>query len=149
MFRDTHTFSQGDLFYNFDLNKIKFKEGCGTAREMKKKYKYESKPVFVAKIFWTFIKLVFKDMAENGITFHLPTKNIAIFSWKSIKGDDFTKAYQSGKFDDIDFLSSNFALYLPIFKYFYRGKFKERNIIFSADLRSIINEKVNKGFKYC
>lgn len=149
MQRATHAFSQGDLFHNFNLEKFKFKEGAGTAREMKKIYKYETKIVLVAKIFWAFMKLVLTDMAKNGTTFHLPTKTIAMFTWKSLKGEEFTKAYQSGKFDKIDFLSSNFTLYLPIFKYFYRGKFKERSIVLDHNLREIRNDKVNKGYKYC
>jgi hypothetical protein len=149
MLRTTHAFSQGDLFHNFDLKQFQFKEGAGTFDEMRKKYKHESKEVLIAKIFWAFMKLIFKDMVNNGITFHLPTQNIAMFTWVGLSGDVFTKAYQSGKFDEIDFLSTNFTLYLPIFKYFYRGKFKERSFILDKNFQRVIIDKVNKGYKYC
>jgi hypothetical protein len=149
MQRKGHTFSQGDLFHSYDLEKFEFKDGAGSARDMKKIYKYGEKRVLVAKIFWTFIKLVMRDMVMKGVTFHLNTKNLAMFTWKSVTGPEFVKAYQSGKFDDVDFLSANFTLYIPIFKYFYRGKFKERDLIMDSSLRAERVDKINKGFKYC
>jgi len=149
MHRQTHAFSQGDLFHNFDLKQFEFKEGAGTNAVLKKKYKHETKVVLVAKIFWAFMKLVFQDMVDNGTTFHFPTKNIAMFTWTRLEGEKFVRAYQSGKFDAIDFLSSNFMLYLPIFKYFYRGNFKEKTLILDKKRQQVMNEKINKGYKYC
>jgi len=149
MHRTTHAFSQGDLFHNFDSKKFEFKEGAGTFAEMKKKYKHETKEVLIAKIFWAFMKLVFKDMVVDGVTFHFPTKNIVMLTWSEVSGEKFTKAYQSGKFDEIDFLSTNFRLYLPIFKYFYKGNFRERPLILDKNFQKVIIEKVNKGYKYC
>lgn len=137
------------MFHSYDLTNFKFKEGVGSARDMKKIYKYQNKNTLVAKIFWTFIKLVMRDLVSKGTTFHLNTKNIAMFTWKSIRGPEFVRAYQSRKFDDIDFLSSNFTLYIPIFKYFYRGKFKERDLVLDNTLKAERNSKVNNGFKYC
>lgn len=149
MHRNTHAFSQGDLFHNFGMKKFEYKDGVGTSREILKKYKVQSKNVLVSKIFWAFLKLVFKDMIYNGTTFHLNTKNIAMFTWECLKGDVFTKVYQSGKYDNVDFLSTNFMLYSPIFKYFYRGKFKRKLMIFDTTLRTILCDKMNQGFKYC
>jgi len=149
MHRRGHTFSQNDIFQSYDLNNFKFKEDVGTARKMKKIYKYRSKTALVAKIFWTFMKLVIRDLVKDGITFHLNTKTIAMFTWKSLTGSNFVKAYQSGKFDDIDFLSTNFTIYMPIFKYFYKDKFKECSMIMDKSLRKERNNKINKGFKYC
>lgn len=148
MYRSEHAFSQTDLFHGFDSKKLEFKDGAGTAREMKKKYKYNCKLAIIPKIFMAFMKLVFKDIA-HGTTFHLPTKSIAMFTWCSLTGEKFVKAYQSGKFDKIDFLSSNFTLYLPIFKYFYRGKFRESRIVLDKEYHDVVSEKVNNGYKYC
>lgn len=149
MQRKSHTFSQGDLFQSYDLKQFEFKDGTGSARTMKKIYKYKDKRTLVAKVFWTFFKLIVRDLIRKGTTFHLPTKGIAIFTWKSLVGPEFVKAYQSGKFDDVDFLSSNFTLYIPIFKYFYRGKFKERDLITDNTLKAERIIKINEGFKYC
>lgn len=149
MQRASHSFSQGDLFSSYDLKNFKFKEQAGTAREMRTKYKCASNNYLVAQIFWVFIKLVLSDLVKKGTTFHLPNKSIAMFTWKRVEGEEFVKSYRSGKFNNIDFLSSNFTLYIPIFKYFYKGKFKEKTIVVDNSLKEIINEKTNNGFKYC
>ena len=76
MQRGSHAFSQGDLFHNYDMSNFKFKDGTGTARVTRKKYKYSTKRVLVAKIFFAFFKLVIKDLIRKGTTFHLPITNI-------------------------------------------------------------------------
>ena len=149
MQRNGHSFSQNDLFQPYDLDKFKFKKDAGTAREMRKRYKCSSNKFLVAQIFWSFIKLVMEDLVRGGTTFHLPSKNISMFTWKRIEGEEFVKSYRSGKFKNVDFLSTNFTLYVPIFKYFYGGKFKERDIVISPSLREERDEKINNGFKYC
>lgn len=149
MQRALHAFSQGDLFNSYDSSKLKFKDKVGTSREMRAKYKCGSNKLLIAQIFWVFIKLVVADLIRKGTTFHFPNKSIAMFTWKRIEGEEFVKSYRSGKFDNIDFLSSNFTLYVPIFKYFYRGKFKEKNIIVNDILKKERDDKVNNGFKYC
>lgn len=149
MHRITHTFSQSDIFQSYDLETFKFKQDVGTAKELKKKYKCGTKQILVARVFWSFIKLVIRDLIEKGITFHFPTKDISILTWQKLEGEEFVKAYQSGKFDDTDFLITNFSLFLPIFKYFYCGQFKTKSVRFGkADKKKLI-DKINLGFRYC
>lgn len=149
MRRTVHAFSQGDLFHDYDESNFKFKKDAGTARETKKKYKYHTKLGLIAKIFWSFIKLVIRDLVEKGITFHFPTKDISMFTWKKLEGEEFVKAYQTGKFGNTDFLITNFSLSLPIFKYFYCGQFKEKSVFFGSRDKQKMTDLLNEGFRYC
>ena len=149
MLRTTHTFTQGDLFYAYDLKKLKFKTESGNKREMKSIYKYGDKNELVAKIFLTLMKLITEDMMVNGSTFHLPTKTIAMFTWKKLQGERFIKAYQSGKFTDFDYLLTDFTIYVPIFKYYFRERFREKIFVINEDMRKIVSDRANSGYKYC
>jgi len=149
MYRQAHAFSQLDLFHTYDVNNLKFKENCGTHREIKAIYKYESKSNLVAKIFLALIKLIIKDMVKGGHTFHLPTKTIAMFTWKKMQDDRFKRAYTGGNFPNLDFIQANFTIFTPIMKFYYRKQFVEKDMIPSSDLKGEIIEKTNNGFKYC
>lgn len=149
MIRGTHSFTQGDLFHVYDLKKFKFKEGSGDKKKMKALYKYGCKNDLIAKIFLTLMKMITEDMVENGSTFHLPTKTIAMFTWEKLQGDKFSKAYQSGKFNQVDFIQTGFTIYLPVFKYFFRERFREKDIILNDEMKKMTTKLSNEGFKYC
>lgn len=140
--RAAHTVSTVDLFNNFNVDKLK---GIGN---IKKKYKSGCKKFLAAKIFLRFIEMMLEDFVEGDI-FYLPTSNLATFSFKPIKNKDFTRAYKSGKFGELDFLISNFTIYVPIFRYFYRKSFHTRNIVLSKQYKERMLEKTNTGYKYC
>lgn len=139
--RKSHTISALNLYNNYDVKKL---TGKGNIRVT---YKAATKKVLCAKIFLEFIELMLNDYVE-GDTFHLPTNNISIFTYETLKGEAFKSAYRSGKFDDIDYLMSNFTIYMTIFRYFYRGNLKSVRVILSERYRNRIIEKTSNGFKY-
>lgn len=149
MNRAAHCYFQGDLFHTYSDKNLRFKENVGNQRQMKKIYKYDRKKALIAKIFFSFMKMVIKDMIENGTTFHLPNKNLAMFTWDKLQGEKFKKSINSGKIDNLDYIMSNFTLYFMIFKYFYAGKFSTKNIVVNNTLKDKITEKANQGFSYC
>lgn len=87
-------FSQEEMFMNFD----------------KKKLKTVHNKNLIRKIARDAIKLVLNDIIDNNATFQLPTgSRKADIHVTRIVGDDFTNARQNGKFQDVDFLASNFS----------------------------------------
>lgn len=149
MHRNSHTYSQGDVFKTFDLKKFKFKENSGGGRKTKTIYKYGDKKELIAKIFLSLVKMIVDDMVEDGTTFHLPTRSIAMFTWDKLQDGNFEKAYQTGKFTDLDFIQTNFTIYTPIFRYYHRKYFKEKLFIVNDPRKKRIMEIENAGFKYC
>jgi hypothetical protein len=139
--RAAHTISAVDLFNNYKVEKLK---GIGN---IKRTYKSGCKKFLATKVFMYFLRLVLDDYVEGNM-FHLPTKNIAYFGFKKINGPKFKSAYVSGKFPDLDYLMSDFSLYLPIFNYFYKGKNRLKNIVICDKHKKRMIEKTNEGFKY-
>ena len=139
--RASHTISAVDLFNNYKIEKLK---GIGN---IKKIYKSGCKKLLTAKIFMRFIALMLDDYM-NGDMIHLPTKNVAYFGFKKETGSIFTKSYNSGKFEGLDYLMSNFSLYLPIFRYFYKGKIRSKTIKVCDKHKKQMIDRTNQGFKY-
>ena len=149
MFRGAHTFSPINLFQGYDPEKVVFKKTDVTHRQLKALGKYKSKTALAAKIFFSLIRLIINDMVKTGSSFELPVKSISTLTWKSLQGDVFKRAYVTGKYKELDFLEANFTIFQLIIKYYYRGRFREKDIIPSEDLKAEIINKTNNGFKYC
>ena len=59
---------------------------------------------------------VLLDVINNDAIFVLPLKNdYAEINMTTVSGDDFIKAYKNGKFQNIDFVKSNFSASYPTY----------------------------------
>lgn len=141
MMRAQHTMAASDIFAAYDTKKI---TGKGN---IKVTYKAGNKKLLIIKVFMYFIGLVINDLVAGHI-FHFPTKTVSNLTFNKVQGELFKKCYQTGKFDKIDYLMSNFTLYIPIFRYFYRGKTRSARVILDDRHKDIMAEKINAGFKY-
>ena len=87
-------FNQDEMMINFKKQKLK------TVKNKK----------LIKKIARDSIKLVLNDIIDNNVTFQLPTgSRKADIHVRRIDGKEFVRARQNGKFQDVDFLSSNFS----------------------------------------
>ena len=87
-------FNQDEIMINFKKQKLKTVKN----KELIKKIARDS------------IKLVLNDIIDNNVTFQLPTgSRKADIHIRRIDGKEFVRARQNGKFQDVDFLSSNFS----------------------------------------
>lgn len=87
-------FNQDEMMMNFKKQKLKTVKN----KELIKKIARDS------------IKLVLNDIIDNNVTFQLPTgSRKADIHVRRIDGKEFVRARQNGKFQDVDFLSSNFS----------------------------------------
>ena len=128
-------FNQDEMFMNFKKQKLK------TVKEKK----------LIKKIARDSIKLVLKDIIENNVTFQLPTgSRKSDIHLSRISGDDFTHARQMGKFQDVDFLSSNFSGYQMTLNMYDREGRPTRNkpIYLNKEYKNKLTEYTNQGKQY-
>ena len=103
-----HCFTGKDLFDNFPVNKLKMsKEQCIAT------YPDGNKRDLAASIFTRSVQMVVDDIIDNNIDFKFPTlgRTQAYLRMKRTDGKQFKKAFKNGKWNDVDFLTSNFSGY--------------------------------------
>lgn len=134
-----------DMFLDFDCKKMK------TSYE---KYKQLSGDTHRYKLAWQIFKksyeLVIKDIIENSVTFHLPSRPRKSFMYmKRVEGESFKKARQARKWLDVDFLASNFSGYQLTLAFWGRRLLYEKPVYVRTDLRDKIIKYTNEGKTYC
>ena len=63
-------------------------------------------------------------------------------------GEDFKTARRNGKWQDVDFLASNFSGYSLEFVCIDSESIIRKHVYVSGWMRDIITEKTNQGFQY-
>ena len=97
------------------------------------------------------IKLVLNDIIDNNVTFQLPTgSRKSDIHMHRIEGKEFVKARQNGKFQDIDFLTSNFGGYQMVLNMYDReGKpTRIKPIYLNKEYKNKITNYTNAGKQY-
>ena len=133
-----------ELMEDFPAKKTKM-----TSKECEAMVGSRNKDRVASKVFKACIALVLNDIIENSDTFQLPTasKKSEIYM-KRVEEEDFVKARQNGKFQDINFLNSMFSGYQMTFKYQTAGVIKEKPIYLNRKLKDKITEHDNNGKVY-
>ena len=101
-----HCFTGKDLFDNFPVRKLKMtKEQCVNT------YSDGSKRDLAASIFTRSVQMVVDDIINNNVDFKFPGmgRTQAYLRMKRTSGKEFKKAFKNGKWNDVDFLTSNFS----------------------------------------
>lgn len=141
-----HTFSSQELFYNFPIKKLKMDYDT-----VKKIYSDGDKRSLSASIFNKGMQLIIEDIIENNIYFLLPvlgTSEAYLYMDKT-SGNDFKKAVRSGKWRDIDFLTSNFTGYqLALSVKSKKRPEKKKTIYLGYKHKDRITELTNEGKRY-
>lgn len=141
-----HAFTCQDLFMNFPVEKLKMSpELC------KEYYSDGSKRGFAASIWMESVRLIVNDIIENNIQFKLPTigRNQAYVQMERTTGDAFKKAFKNGKWNDVDFITSNFSGYQIALVMESQKRPRRRKLIYlSAKDRDKITEHTNQGKQY-
>lgn len=141
-----HCFTGKDLFNNFPVNKLKMsKEQCITT------YSDGSKRDLAASIFTRSVQIVVDDIINNNVDFKFPTlgQTQAYLRMKRTTGQNFKKAFKNGKWNDIDFLTSNFSGYQIILDMESKKRTtRQKDIYLSPKDRDRITENTNLGKQY-
>lgn len=131
---------------NFPIDKLSI-----STEECKNIYSSCSKRNLAASIFGKSFQLVINDIIENNTHFQLPTmgKTQAYLYMDRTSGKAFKKAFKNGKWNDIDFINSNFSGYqikldIQSEKRLPRKKF----IYLSPKDKQRITDNTNNGKQY-
>lgn len=128
-------FNQDEMMMNFKKQKLKSVKN----KELIKRIARDS------------IKLVLNDIIDNNVTFQLPTgsRKSDIYV-RRISGKEFVRARQNGKFQDVDFLSSNFSgNQLVLNMYDREGKpTRIKPIYLNKEYKNRLTEYTNQGKQY-
>ena len=141
-----HTFSAQEIFHNFPINKLKM-----TYDDVKKIYSDGDKRSLSASIFTKGMQLIIEDIIENNTYFLLPTlgSNESYLYMKKTSGKDFKNAFKKGKWNDVDFLTSNFTGYqLALSVKSPKRPEKEKPIYLGYKYKDRITELTNEGKRY-
>ena len=142
-----YSFNVEDLFYKFPMNKLKLT--CNDCEEL---FNDRHKDRTIVKIFKDSYEMVLNDIIDNSDTFKFPLTGAQECEMRMnrISGDNFTKARQNRKFQDIDFLVSNFSgnnIILDMKT--KKGRRKIKQVYVDKKLKTKITENTNNGKQYC
>ena len=141
-----HCFTGKDLFNNFPVNKLKMsKEQCVAS------YPDGSKRDLAASIFTRSVQMVVDDIINNNVDFKFPTlgQTQAYLRMKRTTGQNFKKAFKNGKWNDVDFLTSNFSGYQIVLDMESKKRTtRQKDIYLSPKDRDRITENTNLGKQY-
>ena len=141
-----HCFTGKDLFNNFPVNKLKMsKEQCIAT------YSDGSKRDLAASIFTRSVQIVVDDIINNNVDFKFPTlgQTQAYLRMKRTTGQNFKKAFKNGKWNDVDFLTSNFSGYQIVLDIESKKRTtRQKDIYLSPKDRDRITENTNLGKQY-
>lgn len=92
--------------------------------------------------------LIFNKMLDDKVRFRLPVKMEAYWDFEIVLEEDFTKQRQLGRFQNIDFIESDFTGYAM--RYFFRAKAYQKSypIYLGGDLKKKFLNKINSGEKF-
>lgn len=141
-----HTFSAQDIFHNFPIKKLKMDYDT-----VKKIYSDGDKRSLSASIFTKGMQLIVEDIIENNVHFLLPNlgRNESYLYMKKTSGNDFKNAFKRGKWNDVDFLTSNFTGYqLALSVRNSKRPEKEKTIYLDCKHKDRITELTNTGKRY-
>ena len=141
-----HCFTGRDLFDNFPVKKLQMtKEQCVNT------YSDGSKRDLAASIFMRSVQMVVDDIIDNNVDFKFPTlgRTQAYMRMKRTNGKQFKKAFKNGKWNDIDFLTSNFSGYqIGIDMESTKRTPRQKPVYLSPKYRDRITENTNLGKQY-
>lgn len=133
-----------ELFLSFPTSKMIL-----TTKECERLIGNRHKEAIAKQIFKSAINMVLEDIIENNATFILPTKSKkAELYMKRFERPAFAKARRNGKWDKIDFLTSNFCAYQMAFKFQSQGIMREKLVYLDSEHRDKITDYTNRGKQY-
>lgn len=141
-----HTFNSQEIFHNFPIQKLKMDYDT-----VKKIYSDGDKRSLSASIFTKGMQLIVEDIIENNVHFLLPTlgSNEAYLYMNKTQGKDFKNAFKKGKWNDVDFLTSNFTGYqLALSVKSNKRPEKIKPIYLGYKHKDRITELTNEGKRY-
>ena len=115
------------------------------------KNRYKDRKNLAAKIFDDCFYEILLDIINNNVTFVLPLRfgNYGEISMKQIADEDFKQAYRRGKFNNIDFVLSQFTGNKLVYRYMKHNKeTMEKPIYVDKYLKKLIDQYTEEAKVY-
>lgn len=141
-----HAFTGNDLFGNFPVKKLDM-----TKQQCLKIYSDGNKKDLAEQIFIKSVQMVVDDIINNNVHFKLPGigRTQSYIYMKRTEGKDFKKAFKNGKWNDVDFITSNFSGYQLVMEMQSNKRLpREKNIYLSNKDKQRIIDNTNNGKQY-
>ena len=138
-----YAFSCRTMLANLPLKKLHFTQHDCLINENVPRRK-----VVATRVFNFSAKLILLDIINKNVTFKLPTQRECWIGMARTYGEDFKTARRNGKWQDVDFLASNFSGYSLEFVCIHSERIIRKHVYVSGWMRDIITEKTNQGFQY-
>ena len=136
-----------NLFIRFPYEKCKSLMTKWKTRQERKK--------IIKQVFREGVHLVIKDIIDNNVTFKIQGIGYqgGEIHMEAVRDDDFIKARNNGKFENIDFLNSLFTGYqMYLYVHGKRDNFLHRRkfpIYLGKIYKDEITKNINEGKQYC
>ena len=141
-----HAFTGKQIFQNFPVRKLQM-----TKQQCVDIYPDGNKKDLVASIFTRAVEVIVNDIINNNVHFKLPQigPNQAFIYMDKVSGNQFKKAFKRGKWNDVDFITSNFTGYQLALEINSIHKIQKKKTIHLAPKdRDKITEQTNLGKQY-
>ena len=140
-----HAITGPQLFLPFNNKRIKTER-----KYVKELVKSEHKEYLANMIFTDAVQMIIDDIINNSITFDfkLAEGKTAEIYIKEFSDEEFLKRRKRGLWKEIDYLSTNFSGYQPMFKYQKAGYTVEKPIHLDKKRKLKIAKNVNNGKSY-
>ncbi len=140
-----HCFNIDDLFYNFDYKKLN-----ATCADCELTIGDRHRDKLAKRIFRAGLKMVLNDVIDNNVTFEFSQgKASANIHVKRTVGEDFKKAWRNGKWQDVDYLASNFSGNELVFEMTSGNRTRTKSIHTDKKLKNKLTKNTNEGKQYC
>lgn len=140
-----YAFSAEDLYIDLDDKFLK-----GERAQFRTERRYGTRRRHAAAIFEQCFYEILLDIIENNVTFVFPLLhgNYAEIHITTIEDEKFKELYKQGRFQNIDFVASEFSTSRLEFLYRFRGKTVKIPITLRKELGKLLVQRVNEGKKY-
>ena len=141
-----HAFTGKNIFENFPVEKLIM--SCDQCRDI---YSDGNKRDLSEQIFIRSLQMVVDDIIDNNVHFKFPGigRTQAYMYMKRTEGKEFKKAFKNGKWNDVDFIMSNFSGYqLALEMQSEKRLPRTKNIYLSAKDKQRIIDHTNNGKQY-
>lgn len=142
-----YAFNTDEIFENFPYEKLLVT--CDDCNIVNNDF---HKDRLVKRVFKDALHLILNDIIDNNVTFCLPTNPIRVeIHVNNYEKEDFIRGRKNGKWQDVDFLESNFTgNQLVLDMYGKKNGIRRRKPIYvNRVLKDKLTENTNNGKRYC
>ena len=140
-----YAFSAEDLYIDLDDKFLK-----GKRAQFRTERRYGTRRRHAAASVEQCFYEILLDIIENNVTFVLPlfNGNYAEIHVTTIDDEKFKDMYKEGRFQNIDFVASEFSTAKLEFLYRYKKGTVKIPIVLRKDLGQLLAQRINEGKKY-